>query len=341
MITILTIQELQKLIQRVTIKKFFALLITELETAYGRWHDFQKSPRHATHVENGVMELMPISDDQYYTFKYVNGHPGNTQRNRLTVAAVGMIADVKTGYPLFFSEMTLLTAFRTAATSALAAQYLAKKNSHTIGIIGTGAQSEFQVMAQSVIFPVKTVRYFDIHAQAMKKFQKNLSHESFQLIACKSAKEVLENCDIITTATAQKSKQKILMQDWLQPGLHINGIGGDTPGKTELDAAILDHAKIVVEYFPQSKVEGEIQSLQNNEKIYAELWELVSHKKKGRVNDTEITLFDSVGFALEDYAILKLVYTLCQEYKMGVPMDLVPDIKDPRDLFELFSEPRT
>ena len=98
----------------------------------------------------GVIELMPICDDEYYAFKYVNGHPYNPQSNKLTVVAVGMLSQVKDGYPLMISEMTLLTALRTAGTSALAARYLAKPNSKVMAMIGTGSQSEFQVIAHHV-----------------------------------------------------------------------------------------------------------------------------------------------------------------------------------------------
>jgi ornithine cyclodeaminase len=215
----------------------------------------------------------------------------------------------------------------------LAAKYLAKKNVKHIGIIGTGAQSEFQVLAQSALFDIETVKYFDIDPEAMTKFHDTLKDQSFKLIACKNAKEVVEGVDIITTATASKGAAKILSFDALNAGLHINGIGGDCPGKTELDATILSHAKIAVEFLPQSKVEGEIQHLESGSKVHAELWEMVTGKKKGRESDSEITLFDSVGFAIEDFAILKLVRELAIKHHVGTDMDLIPALTDPKNLF--------
>ena len=333
MINVITVSDIKKLIQQIGLHHFFQLLMNEIEQSYLRWNEFEKSPRHATHVPNGVIELMPICDAKYYAFKYVNGHPINASRNKLTVVAVGLLADAMNGYPLLLSEMTVLTALRTAATSALAAKYLAKKSSKIVGIIGTGAQSEFQILAQHALFHLKSVRYFDTDSAAMKKFEKNLKDQPFDLIACKNGESVLEACDIVTTATAAKSQTKILNNEWIHDGLNINGIGGDCPGKTELDKAILSRAKVVVEYFPQSKIEGEIQ--QNNASFYAELWEIISRKKLGRENDQEITLFDSVGFAIEDYAALKLIYELSEKYKMGKKMDLIPELGNVKNLFEV------
>ena len=133
MITAITIDDIQKLVSSVGIKPFFRLLITAIEEEYARWDAFIKSPRHAVHAKEGVIELMPIADDKFYSFKYVNGHPGNPALNKLNVIAIGFLSDMKTGYPLIISEMTLLTALRTAATSALAAKYLARKNTTSTG----------------------------------------------------------------------------------------------------------------------------------------------------------------------------------------------------------------
>lgn len=333
MIPVITLTDIQQLIHKVGIKDFFLQLITELQSDFSRWDQFKKSPRLATHAHQGVIELMPIHDNINYTFKYVNGHPYNPKQNKLNVVALGLLADAVTGYPLMISEMTLLTAFRTAATSALAAKYLAKKDVKHIGIIGTGAQSEFQVLAQHALYDLKTVRYFDIDPQAMEKFEYNLKDQSFELIRCNDAKSVIQNIDIITTATAAKAQIKILLDEWIPDGLHINGIGGDCPGKTELDKNILMRAKTVVEYLPQSKNEGEVQQIEKE--VYAELWEIISNKKPGRVTENEITLFDSVGFALEDFSALKLIYRLTEKYKIGIKMGLIPALNDPKNLFSV------
>ncbi len=337
MARLLTVSDIKSLVKNIGINEFYLGLISEIESTFSRWDEFQKTARHAFHFSNGVIELMPACDQEFYSVKYVNGHPDNPSHQKLTVAAVGLLSEVNSGYPLLISEMTLLTAFRTSATSAVAAKYLANPDAKTIGIIGCGAQSEFQVHAQMALFPIKTVKYFDIDKNAMLKFDENLKHLNIELVPCDQAEFVLKNGDIITTATATKSRTQILNSDWIKPGMHINAIGGDCPGKTELNETILRQAKVVVEYLPQTKLEGEIQHLSSDDLIYAELWELVTQKKPGRTSRDEITLYDSVGFALEDFAILKYVYNLAQEYKIGQEIELVPDLKNPKNLFGALS----
>lgn len=332
MVEIITIPDLKRLVKQVGMLPFFSQLIDTLKQDFAHWQQFSHSPRHATHYDHGVIEVMPVGGKEFYAFKYVNGHPYNPQDNKLTVTAFGMLSEVKHGYPLLISEMTVLTAFRTAATSALASLYLAKKDSKTLGIIGTGAQAEFQVLAHHVALGINTIKYFDVDAAAMQKFADNLQPYNLQLIACQSAEQVLQDVDIVTTATADKKKATILNDAWIKPGLHINGIGGDCPGKTELDANTLKRCRVVVEYIAQAKQEGEIQHLDIND-VHAELWQLVTGEKIGRDSNDDITLFDSVGIALEDYSALRYVYQLSQQFNIGERSELIPDLKDPKNLF--------
>lgn len=326
------------MMQRIGIKDFYLRLCANLLEDFSNWSDFQKSPRHAAYVANGVIELMPICNHELYSFKYVNGHPRNSLNNKLTVVAFGMLADVASGYPLMISSMTLLTALRTAATSALASQYLAKKGSKRLAIIGCGAQSEFQVLAHHALLNLSEVRYFDIDSNAMTRFADNLKHESFALQPTDSVQQAIDEADIIITATAAPGHQLILSLADVKPGQHISGIGGDSPGKTELDLEILKRAKIVVEYFPQTHHEGEIQNLGEHAQdyVHAELWEVLTKHKPARVNAEEITVFDSVGFALEDFSVLRLCYQLAEELKLGKTIDLIPNaLEDCKNLYGL------
>ena len=335
---LLEISTVKQLIIKLGIKKFFIRLVDNLQEDFAHWPEFEKSSRHAIYVENGVLELMPVCNKSLYSFKYVNGHPNNVDRKKLTVVALGMLADVTTGYPLLLSEMTLLTAIRTAATAALASRYLAKANSKKLAIIGCGAQSEFQVLAHHALFDLSEVHYFDLDERAMERFAQNLENESFKLIKGKSGRDVIKDADIIITATAAAGKNHVLEYSWLQPGQHICGIGGDSVGKTELDPQILKHSKIVVEYFPQTVHEGEIQNLGEDAKkyVYAELWQIVTKEKIGRENERELTVFDSVGFALEDFSVLRLVYELAKQYQLGKKVDLIPEsLSDCKNLFGL------
>lgn len=332
MVRIITVDDIRSLIHKLTLESFFKKLMERQKQDFKNWHDFELNPRLAVHIPNGVLELMPVHGRDYFSFKYVNGHPQNPLQNKMTVTANGMLIDSATGYPLLISEMTVLTACRTASTSALASQYLARKNSKKFGIIGVGAQAEFQVIAHQVALGMEEVFYFDIDPKAMKKFENNLKEQGLKLIPCKNAEEVVSQVDIVTTATAEKKRNEIIKWNWLQKGTHINGIGGDCPGKTEMSADIVKNSKVVVELLSQSSNEGEIQHF-GPDIVHAELWELISGKKSGRENNDEITLFDSVGIALEDYSVLRLVYALAEEFHVGHMLDMVPDLADPKDLF--------
>lgn len=336
---LLETKAIQTMIKKIGLSAFYLRLCDNLTEDFSNWHNFQKCNRHAMYVDGGVIELMPICNDDLYSFKYVNGHPLNPQQNKLNIIAVGMLADVKTGYPLMLSTMTILTAIRTAATSALSSRYLAKPTSKKVAIIGCGAQSEFQILAHHALFNLSEVHYFDTLPSAMQRFANNLQDETFKLIPATNCFEAIQEADIIITATAAIGKHSVLKLDWLKPGQHICGIGGDSPGKTELDPEILKHSKVVVEYFPQTHHEGEIQNLGPNalDFVHAEFWEIISGVKAGRVDENEITLFDAVGFALEDFSVLRLCYDLANTLHVGRTIDFVPyALEDCKDLYGLF-----
>jgi ornithine cyclodeaminase len=335
---ILSVNDIRKLLQTVGLENFFRCIIAALEEDFGRWDELLLSPRYATHYPHGVIELMPCADQQLYAFKYVNGHPGNPLNGKLNVVAIGLLSDVASGYPLMISEMTLLTALRTAATGVLAALYLARVDAKSLAIIGNGAQAEFQVMAFASFFQLENIRFFDVDPQAMGKFSRNLSGQKFRLIPCNSVAEAVHDADIVITATAAKKRQSLLDIEDISPGTFINAMGGDCPGKTELSEKFLNQVKLVVEYKPQTLIEGEVQQCTAN-RIYAELWELVCKYKPGRENNYEITLFDSVGFALEDFSILRVVYDLAKHYQFGTELPMIPEPNDPKDLFGLLGLP--
>lgn len=331
---VLTVDDIRTLIHKVGLSTFFKLSIDAMETDFCHWNSFNLTPRHPTYFPDGVIELMPCSDNSLYSLKYVSGHPDNPAQDRLSIVALGLLSDVNNGYPLMICEMTLLTAIRTAIAGVLAAKYLARSNANKLAIIGTGAQAEFQVQCFAHFFPLNEVLFFDRDPRAMQKFEKNLAEEAYQLIPCQSIKEAVYSADIIVTSTAAKKQQSLFKFKDITPGTHIHAMGGDCPGKTEFDISLLERCKLVVEYLPQSLLEGESQQGSEN-LVYAELWELICNKKKGRVNAREITLFDSVGFALEDFSMMRTIYTLAQSYRLGTEMNLIPELQNPKNLYSL------
>lgn len=174
MIQYIGTERVKEIVGRVGLAKFIEGLALEIESDYRRWHEFDKSPRHAVHSPVGVIELMPISDGCEYTFKYVNGHPKNTAQGLLTVTAFGVLADVDSGYPRLISELTFTTALRTAAMSALAARWMARPSSRVMALIGNGAQSEFQAVAFRHMLGIRELRLYDTDANATEKLVQNL-----------------------------------------------------------------------------------------------------------------------------------------------------------------------
>jgi ornithine cyclodeaminase len=303
-----------------------------IEADFRRWEHFDKTPRVASHSALGVIELMPTSDGELYGFKYVNGHPRNTRDGLQTVTAFGLLADVATGYPVLLSEMTILTALRTAAMSALAARLLAPAGATTMALIGNGAQAEFQALAFKALAGVTHIRLYDIDPAATAKCARNLAGSGLILTSCQSAEAAIEGAGIITTCTADKQLATILTDNMVGPGTHINAVGGDCPGKTELHRDILLRSSIFVEYPPQTRIEGEIQQLAPDHPV-TELWQVITGAAKGRTDPRQITLFDSVGFAIEDFSALRYIHDRLKALPYSEPLDMIADPDDPRDLY--------
>jgi len=314
----------------------FLTELTEAMTAdFRRWPMFEKSARLASYSEVGVIELMPVSDGRHYSFKYVNGHPRNSQQGLPTVMAFGVLAEVASGYPLLLSELTLSTALRTAAASAMVAKAVAREHPKRMAIVGCGAQAEFQALAFHYLLGVETLQLYDIDATAIQKMMTNLSGcPGLKVVAMESVAAAVAGADIVTTATADKSRAALLTPAMVRPGMHINALGGDCPGKTEIDPGALRRSKIFVEYMPQTRCEGEIQQLPGDYPV-TEIWQVLNGEQCGRESEEQITLFDSVGFALEDFSILRYLYQLSARLGIGQPIALVPELRDPRNLYAL------
>lgn len=336
MVQFVSVENIIRFIQEKGVDQVVAGIAERIEHDFKRWDQFEKQPRIANHSDGGVIELMPTCDGETYAFKYVNGHPGNFNIGKQTVTGFGVLADVETGYPLFLSEMTILTALRTAAMSALAGKYLAPKGAQVMAMIGTGAQAEFQAHAFATLCGIKTVRIFDIDPAAMDKFVRNMAATGLQIVRCKTADEAVIGAQIITTCTADKKKARVLHDNMVGRGVHINAIGGDCPGKTEIDADVLQKATIFVEFEEQTRIEGEIQQLSPDHPV-TPLWQVLNGEVVGRQSDDQITVFDSVGFAIEDFSALMYLRDAVADTSYVAAIDLLALPKDPKDLFGLLS----
>jgi ornithine cyclodeaminase len=332
MVPFVSVDNMMRLVHHLGVETVLAELTDAIEADFRRWESFDKTPRVASHSRDGVIELMPTSDGSVYSFKYVNGHPKNIVDGLQTVTAFGLLAEVSTGYPVLITEMTILTALRTAATSAMAARHLAPKGARTMAMIGNGAQAEFQALALKAVCGIDTVRLYDIDPRATEKTARNLADSGLKIVACKSAQEAIESAEIITTCTADKQFATILTDNMVGAGVHINAIGGDCPGKTELHRDILKRSDVFVEYPPQTRIEGEIQQMVPDFPV-TELWKVVTGEAAGRRDPQQITLFDSVGFAIEDFSALRYVRERLSGTEFYQNLDMIADPDDPRDLF--------
>ncbi len=327
-----SVENMMRLVLDLGVETCIEQIAAYIEEDFAKWERFDKIPRVASHSHEGVIELMPTSDGVDYSFKYVNGHPKNTRDGLQTVTAFGLLASVDTGYPVLMTEMTLLTALRTAATSAVATRALAPQGSTTLALIGNGAQSEFQALALKAMCGITKVRLFDVDRSASEKCARNLANSGLEIVICDSAQAAVEGAQVITTCTADKQYATILSDNMVGSGQHINAIGGDCPGKTELHRDVLLRSDIFVEYPEQTRIEGEIQQLDADYPV-KELWQVLTGAVAGRESQDALTLFDGVGFAIEDFSALRWLRDALQLSGRFTDLDMIADPDEPRDLY--------
>ena len=252
--------------------------------------------------------------------KVVTVFKNNARKSMPTTMATILLNDASTGEPLAIMEAGLITAMRTGAASAIATKYLARKDSHVVGLFGAGIQAKYQLFGVSRVRKVGNVKQYTPTKARQKKFAEEMEKEigaKIQIVG--NPKESVQNSDIVITATT--SPTPVFNGKWVSDGTHINAIGAHTKDTRELDTTLIEKAKIVVDLRDAALEEaGEIVIPKAEGKklnIYAELSELVSGKKKGRTSDSEVTVYKGCGIALEDLAVAKLAYDLATKKALG------------------------
>jgi alanine dehydrogenase len=263
-------------------------------------------------LEHGDFRAMPAALPGCAGMKWVNVHPQNPSLGLPSIMAILVYNDPETGYPLAIMDATEITAYRTGAAAAVASKYLARPNSHTIGVIGAGFQAHTQILAHAELFSPISINAFDVSQAAIDRLV--CSFPQFSVRNC-SIQEAAAS-DIVCTLTP--SRNPIIKREWITAGTHINAVGADAPGKQELDPSILKEAIVVVDDLKQASTSGEInvpikKRIYNTREVYGTLAELVVGKKKGRTDDSAITVFDSTGIAVEDIAVAKLLFEKAQQ----------------------------
>lgn len=284
-------------------------VIRAVEQAFGDWAEGRGTmpPKSYLSLEKGDFRAMPAALPGAVAVKWVNVHPQNPSRGLATVMAVIIYSDPDTGYPLAVMDATEITAFRTGATAAIAAKYLARRDAHVLGVFGAGRQAYTQILAHAELFDLREVRVYDVRPEAVQRLIGLLPQ--FRLGAC--SPEETAASDIVCTVTPARAP--FFKKAWLRPGTHINAIGADAEGKEELEPDVLKGSVVVVDDLRQASSGGEInvpiaRGLYSPQEVYTSLGEIVAGQKPGRTDDRAITIFDSTGVAIEDVAISRLVY---------------------------------
>ena len=273
-------------------------------------------------LERGDFRAMPAALPGSAGVKWVNVHPQNRSLGLPSIMAILIYSDPKTGYPLAIMDATEITAYRTGAAAAVASKYLARPDSHTVGIIGAGFQAHTQILAHAELFNLISVNVFDVSRAAVDKLISSLSQ--FSIRSC-SIQEAVAS-DIVCTLTPSRSP--IVKREWVKQGTHIDAVGADAPGKQELEPSILKAAIVVVDDLEQASGSGELnvpieKGAYSINEVYGTLAELVAGKKKGRANDKGITVFDSTGIAVEDIAVARFLFEKAQKVGGYPSIDLV------------------
>lgn len=265
---------------------------------------------------SGDVLLMPcyVPEFKIYSLKIVTVYPKNVEKNLPTIFATVVILDPETGETLAVADGRVLTGLRTGAATAVGVKHLARRDSRYVGIIGCGYQAKWQLLALSAVMKPEKIIAYDIVEEKAREFVNRMS----DLLECEvtqslSPEQLVKSSDIVITVTT--SRTPVVKREWVKPGTHISAIGAYTPEMAELDSALVADAKVVVDSLTAAKEEaGDIIQAVNRgftkwEDVYAEIGEIILGKKKGRESDDEITIFKSVGLAVQDAAAAKVLLT--------------------------------
>ena len=299
-------------------------VITVVEQAFRDWAQGKGSMPAKAYLllEQGDFRAMPAALPEAAGVKWVSVHPQNPSRGFPTIMAIMIYNDPQTGYPLAVMDATDITAYRTGATAAIASKYLARQDSHTLGIIGAGRQAYTQVEAHAQLFGLKLIKVYDRSREAAQKLIRFFPE--YPLKEC--SLEETAACDIVCTLTP--ARVPFVKKEWIAPGTHINAVGADAEGKEELEPAILKEAIVVVDDLRQASVAGEINVPITKgafaiDEVYGTLGEIIVGRKQGREDRGVTTVFDSTGVAIEDLAVAKLIYEKAKKSSSYMSMDII------------------
>ncbi|MCJ7623824.1 MAG: ornithine cyclodeaminase family protein [Anaerolineaceae bacterium] len=273
----------------------------------------------------GLMGLMPAymsGERAAYGLKAVCVFPQNPALGKDAHQGSVMLFSAETGELLALMNASAITAIRTAAVSGLATRLLAREDASSLAIIGSGVQARWHLAAMAVVRPIKKVRVASRTLENAKIFAAKMSaNYSFPIEAVENVEQAVQNADLIVTATT--ASEPVLKRDWIAPGTHLNVVGSSFAGAREVDTASMAACSLFVDRRESTLNEaGDYLFAARDgaigpEHIKGEIGELLMGEVQGRISDDEITLFKSLGLAVEDLASAEYVYRQAQEKQIG------------------------
>jgi len=292
--------------------------IDAVERAFGEFAKgaVKMPPRSTIMLEryDGSVSLMPsyLEETSALATKIISIYPQNPTRGLPTTVAWIVVNDPETGMMEALLDGTYLTAVRTGAVTGVAARYLAPKDSKVAAVIGCGVQGRTQAWAVAETRNIDLIKVFDLSEESMKRFVEDMEPKlGVEIVAAKTGADAVRDADIVVTATT--SSKPVIRRGWLGDAIHVSAIGAFYPDYRELDTATVREAKLVVDSREAVMEEaGDIlipinEGAITEDHIYAELGELVLGRKEGRTPEDGLTVFKSVGIAIQDSSVASLV----------------------------------
>jgi alanine dehydrogenase len=285
----------------------------------------------AMHAERGSFHvkagLLTAADRPYFAAKLNANFPENGRRHGLpTIQGAVILSDATNGMPLAIMDSISITALRTAAASAVAAKYLARKHWTTLGLCGCGGQALAQVHALLAIGKAEKILVYDLDADKARAFAASVGRMT-GITATPSAdiRQTAAQADILVTCTT--ARKYFVTQDMVRDGTFVAAVGADHEDKQEIEPKLLATAKVVTDVTAQAVLIGDLHhavtaGVMSVDRVHAELGEVICGRKPGRQSDEEITIFDSTGTGLQDVAAAIAVYQRAVAEKAGRPVAL-------------------
>jgi alanine dehydrogenase len=283
-------------------------------------------------LHDGVTLFMPayLEESDELGMKMVSVFSGNIEQGLPTINAMVTLVDAETGLPTASIDGTYLTALRTGAASGAATDLLARKDAKTVAILGTGVQGRTQLRAVSTVRSIERAVVFDKRQKSAETFAEEMAKAGppipHRIEVASSATEALRDADVVCTATT--SMTPVFSDENLKPGVHVNAIGSFTPQMQELPMATVGRALLVVDSREAVWAEAGDLIIARKEgfitdgSVHAEIGEIVSGVKPGRTSDEQVTLFKSVGNAVQDVSVAARVFEEARKKGLGLVVDL-------------------